>query len=84
MYGKSFLIYRVHIPRKYTEYMHFYSCQFSIQNSRQDFWKIFFPQDESGGENHDLLYENSIKKYEDDFIFCMIHSFSKCDGFTVL
>ena len=43
-----------------------------------------FPQDERSGENHDLLYKNSIKKYEDDFIFCMIHNFSKCDGFTLL
>ena len=73
MYGKSFLIYGVHIPGKYIECMHFYSCQFPIQTTRQDFWKISFPQDERGGENHYLLYENSIKRYEDDFIFCMIH-----------
>ena len=41
-----------------------------------------------GGENYDLLHQNSIRKYEDDlehrlFIFCMIY-FSKCDFFTVL
>ena len=43
-----------------------------------------FPQHERSGENHDLLYQNSIKKNEDYFIFCMIDNFSKCDGFTVL
>ena len=55
--------------------------EFLNQNSRQEFWKISFPQDERGGENHDLLHENSIRKYEDDSIFCMIYNFSKCDGF---
>ena len=84
MYGKNFSNYGVHIPRKCIEYMHFYSCQFPIQNSRQNFWKISFPQDERGRENHDLLYENSIIKYEDDFMFCMIYNFSKSDDFTVL
>ena len=56
--------------------------EFPTQNSRQDFWKVSFPQDEMGGENRDLLHENSIRKYEDDFIFCMICNFSKCDGFS--
>ena len=28
--------------------------KFPTQNSRQDFWKISFPQDERGGENYDL------------------------------
>ena len=32
----------------------------------QGFLKICFPQDERGGENFDLLYQNSIRKYEDD------------------
>ena len=36
-----------------------------------------------------LLYQNSIRKCEDNlehclFIFCMICNFSKCDGFTSL
>ena len=56
--------------------------EFPTQNSRQDFWKIPFPQDKRGGENHDMLNENSIRKYEGDFIFCMIYIFSKCDDFT--
>ena len=75
MYGKNSSIYGVRIPRKCIEYMHFYSCQSSSL-------KISFPQDERGGKNHDLLRENSIKKYEDDFVFCMIYNFSKCDGFS--
>ena len=48
------------------------------------FLKNSFHQDERIEENHDLLYENLIKKYEDDFIFCMVYNFSKCDDFTVL
>ena len=40
--------------------------QFPNQNSRQHFLKICFPQDKMGGENYDLLYQNSIRKYEDD------------------
>ena len=32
-----------------------------------DFLKICFPKDERGSGNSDLLYQNSIKKYEDDF-----------------
>ena len=28
--------------------------------------RICFPQDERGGGNYDLLYQNSIRKYEDD------------------
>ena len=57
--------------------------EFPTQNSRQDFWKNFPPKMKGGGENHDLLHENSIRKHEDDFIFRMIYNFSKCDGFTV-
>ena len=40
--------------------------QFPTQTYRQDFLKIYFPQDERGGENYDLLYQKSIKKYEHD------------------
>ena len=42
--GEKKLIYGVHIPRKCIEYMHFYSCQFPIQKSRQDFWKTLSPK----------------------------------------
>ena len=37
--------------------------QFPSQNSRQNVLKICFSQDETGGENYDLLYQKSIKKY---------------------
>ena len=57
MCGENFSVYGVHIPR---ESMHFYSC------SRQNFLKICFPHDERGEENYDLLYQNSVRKYEDD------------------
>ena len=41
---------------------------FPSQNSRQKFLKICPPQKktEKGGENYDLLYQNSVRKYEDD------------------
>ena len=35
-------------------------------NLHVEFLKICFPQDERGGENYDLLYQSSIRKYEDD------------------
>ena len=67
MCGKNFSIYGVQIPRKCIESMHFLLMpQFSIQNSRQNFLKICFPQGERVGEKYDLLYPNSVKKYEDD------------------
>ena len=31
-----------------------------------DFLKICFPQAKRDGENYDSLYQNSIRKYEDD------------------
>ena len=40
--------------------------QFPTENSGQNILKICFPQAERGGENYDLLYQNSIRKYEDD------------------
>ena len=43
--------------------------QFTIQNSRQKFLKICFPQDERSGENYDLLYQNSIRNYEDEIVY---------------
>ena len=49
-----------------------------------------FPQRRERGGRYDLLYQNSVRKYEDDqeyqfiFSFCMICNFSKYDGFTIL
>ena len=36
-------------------------------NLQVEVLKICFPRDERGGENYDFLYQNSIRKYEDDF-----------------
>ena len=66
MCGKNFSIYGAHIPTKCIEFMHFCSCPSSPIKTRQDFLKFCFPQDERGGENYDFLYQNSIRKYEDD------------------
>ena len=38
-------------------------------------FKICFPQDEGGGENYDLLYQNSIRKYKDDLEHYFIYIF---------
>ena len=47
-------------------YVFLLMLQFPTQNSWQHVLKICFPQDERGGENYDLLYKNSNRKYEDD------------------
>ena len=31
-----------------------------------EFLENLFPQDERGGGNYELVYQNSIRKYEDD------------------
>ena len=63
MCGKKLSIYGDHIPRRCIESMHFHLCPGKY---KQDFLKICFLQDEEGGENYDLLYQNSIRKYKDD------------------
>ena len=40
--------------------------RFPTQNSTQNYFKICFPKYQKGAENYDLLYQNSIRKYEDD------------------
>ena len=65
----------------------FYSCPVPNSKLQAEFFENLFPQTvESSGENYDLLYPNSITKFEDDLehIFCLICNVSKCDGFTVL
>ena len=67
MCGTFFSIYGVHSPRKCIKSMHFYSClSLSLKTPGRIFLKICFPQDERGEGNYDLLYQNSIRKYEDD------------------
>ena len=66
--GKNFLIYGVfYIPIKCIESVDFYSCpSFSLKNSGRIVWKFVSFQDKKGGENYDLVYQNLIRKYEDD------------------
>ena len=61
MCGKTFYIYGVRIPGKCIESRHS-----SVLHSKlhAEFFENLFPATaESGGENYDLLYQNSIKKY---------------------
>ena len=77
MCGKNFLIYGVHVLRKCIDSRHFYSCpspplsrpgQTEITHSlRQHSFKyLFLPTAERGEGNYDLLYQNSVRKNEDE------------------
>ena len=62
-----FLIYNVHIPRKYTESRHSCSCFLSHPECQAEFLKNLFPSTaETSGNNYNLLYHNSIRKDEVD------------------
>ena len=60
-----------------------YSRQHSFEN-------VFLPTTERGGKDYDMLYQNSLRKYEDDLEHVFYVSYDlqffqiKCDGFTVL
>ena len=62
--------------------------QSPTQNSWQNFLKICFPQGRKGvGGSYNLLYQNSIRKYEDGLEHQFISiwydcNFSKCVGFS--
>ena len=67
MCGKDFSIYGAYIPRKCIDSMHFYTWPSSpAQNPRQGILRTCFLQDKKSGENYDFLYQNSIKRHEDD------------------
>ena len=67
MFGKNFLIYSVHIPRKCIESSIFTHAPVPHSKLQAEFLEILFPpRAERSGENYDLLYQNSIKKYEDE------------------
>ena len=81
MRGKHFQIYGVHIPRKCIDSRQFYSCPSQLKTfchhalGRRKLLispgsilsKICFPPTaERGGGKYDLLYQNSVRKYEDD------------------
>ena len=90
MCGKIVSIYDVHIPRKSTEFMHFYSCLSPpLKTPGRIFWKSVSPKTKGveetmicfikiQSENMNMTWNITL------FIFCMICIFSKCDGFTVL
>ena len=88
MCGKT-SIYGVHIPQKCIESITSTHALVSHLKLQLEFFENLFPQDGRGGGSYDLLYQNSIRKYENDlnislFIFCGICNFSKYDGITVL
>ena len=60
MCGKNFSIYGLHIPRK--------SCPSppALKNAGRSFRKSVSPKTEGVGGSYDLLYQYSIRKYEDD------------------
>ena len=59
---KKFSTYGVHVLRKCIEFMHFYSCPSPPLKTSVVQVEFF----ERGGRSYDLLYENSIKKCDDD------------------
>ena len=66
MCGKKFSIYGVPIPRKCIESMHFYSWPSPpFKTPGRMFWKSVSPGGRAGG-SYDFLYQNSVRKYEDD------------------
>ena len=63
VWGKFFNLWCSH-SQKIIESMLFYSCPTPPLKTPG---RIFcFPQDRSGGGSYDLLYQNSIRKYEED------------------
>ena len=61
MCWKSFSIYGFHIPRKYIESMHFYSCPVPHSKLQVEFFENLFPPRQKGWRKL-----NSVRKYEDD------------------
>ena len=76
--------------KHYPKFLSSHPRQREINNSpgQHFFENMFPPASERGGGNYNLLYQNSVRKCEDNldnlFIFCVICNFSKCNGFTVL
>ena len=65
---KKVLIFGVHTPRKSMNLCLFTHAPVSHSKLMVEFFENLFPQRQKGwaGGSHDLLYENSIRKYEDD------------------
>ena len=64
--GKNVSICGVHIPRKCIESIHFSHVSVLHSKRQVEFFENLLPQGEKGGGNYNLLYQNSIRKYEDD------------------
>ena len=67
MCGENVSIYGAHIPRNALNLCSFTHA--SVLHSKlqvEYILKICCPQDRRGGGRYDLLYQNSIRKYEDD------------------
>ena len=67
--GKMFQFMLFTFPENAWKQGIFTHGQSTTQNSRYNFWKICFThskEDGRGGGSYDLLYQNLIKKYEDD------------------
>ena len=67
MCGKIFSIYAVPIPRKCIESIHFYSSPSPPFKTPCRIFSKCFSEAGKGGESYNLLYQNSIRKYEDYF-----------------
>ena len=66
MCGKNFSIYGVHIPRKSLNLCFFTHAPVHHSKLLVNVLKICFPQDrrEGVGGSYNLLYQNSVRKYE--------------------
>ena len=58
-----------------------------LKTPGRNFWKSVSSKTEEAGGSYDLLYQNSIRKYEDDLEHQFIsiwydYSFSRFDGFS--
>ena len=96
MCGKNFSIYGVHILPKCIECIIFTDVPVPNLKLQIEFFEnLFSPKTGRGEGSYDLLHQNLIRQYEDDFTvlqrrdislfkFCMICNLSKCDDFTVL
>ena len=66
VWEKIFNLWCLNSKKMHFLYVFLLMLQSPTQNSRSIFLKICFPQNKRGRGNYDLLYQNSIRKYEDD------------------
>ena len=64
MRGKNFPVYGVHIPRKSLNLLFFTHAP--VPHSKLLVELFVSPKTEGLGGSYDLLYQNSIRKYEDN------------------